>query len=56
MCGTSRASKARRYELLVTENFDGQDRKYSLTNQKPSTLDAASKLDAEATLLGREVL
>jgi SRSO17 transposase len=27
----------RRYELLVTENLDGQDRKYSLTNQKPST-------------------
>lgn len=31
------SEQARRYELLVTENFDGQDRKYSLTNQKPST-------------------
>ena len=29
--------QGRRYELLVTENLDGQDRKYSLTNQKPST-------------------
>ena len=29
--------QARRYELLVTENLDGQDRKYSLSNQKPST-------------------
>jgi SRSO17 transposase len=31
------SEQARRYELLVTENLDGQDRKYSLTNQKPST-------------------
>src|SRR3977135_1096190 len=31
------SEQARRYELLVTENFDGQDRKYSLTNPKPST-------------------
>jgi hypothetical protein len=31
------SGKGRRYELLVTESFDGQDRKYSLTNQKPST-------------------
>jgi len=52
----NQSEQARRYELLVTENMDGQDRKYSLTNQKPSDLDAASKLDAEATLLGREVL
>ena len=29
--------KGRRYELLVTESLDGQDRKYSLTNQRPST-------------------
>jgi SRSO17 transposase len=29
--------KGRRYELLVTESLDGLDRKYSLTNQKPST-------------------
>jgi SRSO17 transposase len=29
--------QGRRYELLVTENLDGQDRKYSLTNQKAST-------------------
>jgi hypothetical protein len=28
--------QGRRYELLVTENLDGQDRKYSLTNQQPS--------------------
>jgi hypothetical protein len=27
----------RRYELLVTQNMDGEDRKYSLTNEKPST-------------------
>src|SRR5256886_12109400 len=33
----NRSEQARRYELLVTENMDGQDRKYSLTNQKPST-------------------
>ena len=31
------SEQARRYELLVTENLDGQDRQYSLTNQKPST-------------------
>jgi len=31
------SGKGRRYELLVTESLDGQDRKYSLTNQKPST-------------------
>jgi SRSO17 transposase len=31
------SQKTRRYELLVTENMDGEDRKYSLTNQKPST-------------------
>jgi hypothetical protein len=31
------SEQARRYELLVIENMDGQDRKYSLTNQKPST-------------------
>ena len=31
------SEQARRYELLVTENLDGQDRKYSLSNQKPST-------------------
>jgi SRSO17 transposase len=31
------SEQGRRYELLVTENMDGQDRKYSLTNQKPST-------------------
>src|SRR3984893_8103956 len=31
------SEQGRRYELLVTENLDGQDRKYSLTNQKPST-------------------
>jgi SRSO17 transposase len=31
------SEQTRRYELLVTENLDGQDRKYSLTNQKPST-------------------
>ena len=30
------SEQARCYELLVTENFDGQDRKYSLSNQKPS--------------------
>ena len=29
--------QARRYELLVTENLDGENRKYSLSNQKPST-------------------
>ena len=28
------SGKGRRYELLVTESLDGQDRKYSLTNQK----------------------
>jgi SRSO17 transposase len=33
----NQSEHARRYELLVTENLDGQDRKYSLTNQKPST-------------------
>ena len=33
----NQSEQARRYELLVTENLDGQDRKYSLTNQKPST-------------------
>ena len=27
------SGKGRRYELLVTESLDGQDRKYSLTNQ-----------------------
>ena len=32
-----RSEQARRYELLVTENMDGEDRKYSLTNEKPST-------------------
>ena len=31
------SEQARRYELLVTENLDGEDRKYSLSNQKPST-------------------
>jgi SRSO17 transposase len=31
------SGQGRRYELLVTENLDGQDRTYSLTNQKPST-------------------
>ena len=31
------SGQGRRYELLVTENLDGQDRKYSLTNQKSST-------------------
>ena len=31
------SEQARRYELLVTENTDGEDRKYSLTNEKPST-------------------
>ena len=31
------SEQARRYELLVTENMDGEDRKYSLTNEKPST-------------------
>jgi len=31
------SERTRRYELLVTENMDGEDRKYSLTNQKPST-------------------
>src|SRR6201988_1633678 len=31
------SGKGRRYELLVTESLDGQDRKYSLTNQTPST-------------------
>ena len=29
--------QARPYELLVTENLDGENRKYSLSNQKPST-------------------
>jgi hypothetical protein len=33
----NQSEQGRRYELLVTENMDGQDRKYSLTNQKPST-------------------
>jgi SRSO17 transposase len=37
VCGDNQSEQARRYELLVTENLDGQDRKYSLTNQKPST-------------------
>ena len=50
------SEQARRYKLFVTENLDGQDRKYSLTNQRAIDLDAASKLDAEATILGREVL
>ena len=31
------SEQARRYELLVTENMDGEDRKYSLTNLNPST-------------------
>jgi SRSO17 transposase len=31
------SEQARRYELLVTENLDGENRKYSLSNQKPST-------------------
>jgi SRSO17 transposase len=33
----NQSEQARYYELLVSENLDGQDRKYSLTNQKPST-------------------
>jgi hypothetical protein len=31
------SEQARRYELLLTENLDGEDRKYSLTNEKQST-------------------
>jgi hypothetical protein len=51
------SEQARRYELLVTENLDGQDRKYSFIDEpKAIDLDAASKLDAETTLLGRTVL
>jgi hypothetical protein len=33
----NQSEQARCYELLVTENLDGEDRKYSLTNPKPST-------------------
>jgi hypothetical protein len=43
-------------KLLVTENLDGQDRKYIIDEPKAIDLDAASKLDAETTLLGRTVL
>jgi hypothetical protein len=50
------SEQARRYELLVTENLDGQDRKYIIDEPKAIDLDAASKLDAETTLLGRTVL
>src|ERR1700751_5454023 len=50
------SEQARRYELLVTENLDGQDRKYIIHEPKAIELDAASKLDAETTLLGRTVL
>jgi hypothetical protein len=46
----NQSQPARRYELLVTLELDGQDRKYSLT--KTIDLDSASKLDAEATILG----
>src|SRR5215470_14663084 len=37
MCGTSRAGKGVAMNCWSLQNLDGQDRKYSLTNQKPST-------------------
>ena len=36
-CWDKLSEPARRYELLVTENMDEEARKYSLTNEKPST-------------------
>jgi len=41
MCGNKQSEQARRYELLVTENFDGQDRKVFIDESKAIDLDAA---------------
>jgi SRSO17 transposase len=50
------SEQARRYELLVTENMDGEDRKYSLTNLNPSTSTRRLSWMQRTTLLGRKVL